>query len=263
MRRSPLLVALVALSAAPLLACPSKHVSITGELRYGKTAEENYQAGEDLLKRGDYPESTKFFEYVKTKYPFSKYAALADLRLADLKFKQDRYLEAAEAYASFVKLHPTHEDVEYAEYRVGLSRFKDAPSDFALFPPAYEKDQRQIVQAAKSLQEFLDRHPTSKWAPEARKTLAEAQGRLAAHEWYVADFYYKRKRWAGAAGRLETLVDKYPGSKHEPEALMRLAHAWLELNEKARAQRALQQLIVKHPQDARRPEAEKLLAKLR
>jgi outer membrane protein assembly factor BamD len=35
------------------------------------------------------------------------------------------------------------------------------------------------------------------------------------------------------------------------------------VDEKHRARNALQRLIVKHPQDARRPEAERLLASLR
>ncbi len=254
---------LAALALVPLLACASKHVSFTGELRYGKTAEENYQAGLDEAKAESYPEAVKFFEYVKTKYPYSQFATLADLRIADLKFKQEKFTEAAAAYATFAQLHPTHEEVEYAEYRVGLSKYKDAPGDFVLFPPSAEKDQRQIVAAVESMRDFLAKHPGSKYAPEAKKVVAEAEGKLAAHEWYVADFYFGRRHWAGAAGRLEGLVEKYPGSRHEVDALLRLAQSYLRMGEKTRAQRALQQLVVKHPQDPRRPEAEKLLAQLR
>ena len=44
---------------------------------------------------------------------------------------------------------------------------------------------------------------------------------------------------------------------------MKLAHAYVALDEKFRARNALQKLIVKHPDDRRRPEAEKLLASLR
>ncbi len=58
-------------------------------------------------------------------------------------------------------------------------------------------------------------------------------------------------------------MDKYPGSPHESEALMKLAHAYIAMNEKFRARTALQKLIVKHPDDHRRAEAEKLRASLR
>ena len=255
-------VALASLLLA-LLACGTRHSTMSGALKYGSTPEANYDAGVEEMKDGNFTEAVKFFEYVKTKYPFSKYAPLSDLRLADLKFKQDRFIEAADAYQQFVTLHPTHEEVDYAELRVGMSYLREAPGEFALFPPSYEKDQRQVEKAAKSLRHFVQTRPESKYLPEAKKLLADAEGRLAAHEWYVGEYYYKRSLWAGAAGRYETLVDKYPGSRHEAEALMKLAQAYVHLDEKHRARTALQRLIVKHPDDSRRPEAEKLLASLR
>jgi outer membrane protein assembly factor BamD len=259
MRRAALALAAV----LPLLACGSKHVSFTGKINYAKTPEDNYKAGVDELDAGNWAEAVKFLEYVRTKYPFSKYSALAELRLADVKFKQERFAEAAEAYGAFVQLHPTNEEVDYAEYRVGLARYREAPEDFILFPPAFEKDQRSLTAAVSVLRDFLQTKPGSKWAPEAKKVLDKCLTRLAEHEWYVAGFYWKRNRWAGAAGRLETLVEKYPGSPHDVDALMMLARAYLNLDEKYRAQKALQQLVVKYPNDPRRPEAEKLLASLR
>jgi len=259
MRRPALaLAALLALSA-----CKTKHVSFTGEVKFAATAEENYKAGVELIEDKSYPEAQKFLEYVKTKYPFSKYAALAELRLADAKFAQQLYPEAVEAYLQFVQLHPTHEEVDYAEFRAGLAHNRDAPSDFVLFPPAHEKDQRQLERAAAVLSKFLEKHPKSKYADEARKILASAQAKLAEHEWYVAEYYFKRKRWAGAADRYEALVEKYPGTRREPEALLKLAQAAIHLDEKHRARTALQKLIVKHPEDPRRVEAEKRLAQLR
>jgi outer membrane protein assembly factor BamD len=63
--------------------------------------------------------------------------------------------------------------------------------------------------------------------------------------------------------RLEHLVREYPDSPREGEALLRLAEAYLKMDERFRAQQALQQLIVKHPQDPHRAAAEKLLASIR
>jgi outer membrane protein assembly factor BamD len=257
MRRLLLAATLLALAAC------SKHVTFSGEAKLLPTAEENYKAGEELLKDASYPEAQKFFDYVKTKFPFSKYAALADLRTADSKYQQGLFAEAADGYTQFLKLHPSHEDADYAEFRVGESYFKDAPSDFALFPPASEKDLRQVKKASEALHVFLARYPTSKRVPDAKKLLAQIDDRLAAHEWYVGEFYFKRGRWAGAAGRYETLVDRFPASKHASEALLKAARSYLELGEKFRARTALQKLIVDHPQDRRRGEAEKLLASLR
>ena len=244
-----------------LAACA--HGAFGGDPKYGKSAEDDYRTGMEELRTRSYVEAVRYFEHVKTKYPFSKYAALSELRLADAKFDQDHPIEAADAYQQFVKLHPNHEEADYAAYRAGLAYWKDAPSDFFLFPSPAEKDLAQVRDAAKVLGSFLEKYPTSKYRPDAEKLLAQARGLLADQEWYVAEFYMKRGRWIGAAGRLEALVRDYPGSPREPAALYALAEAYLNSDEKFRAQQALQQLIVKHPQDPRRGDAEKLLASLR
>lgn len=254
---------LPALCLLPLLACGSSRVSLTGEMKYGATAEENYQAGLEEAKAERWEEATKLFEYVKTKYPFSKQAALADLQLADVKFRQELFAEAAVAYQTFVQLHPNHEEADYARFRAGLSLFNDAPGDFALFPPPHEKDQRTLREAAKALGDFVKEHPKSRHVPEAEKALAEARRRLAEHEWYAANFYVSREKWAGAAGRLETLLAQFPGSPREVDALLLLADVYGRMGEKFRAQQALQRLVATHPDDPRRPEAERRLAGLR
>lgn len=232
-------------------------------MKYGKTAEDDYRAGEEELKSRSYPEATKFFEHVRNKYPFSRFAALADLRLADVKYEQNLFLEAAESYQQFVQLHPNHEQVDYAAFRVALSHWRDAPTDFFLAPKSYEKDQAQPREAVKAIEDFLKKFPQSKYRPDAEKILAEGRVRLADHEWYVAQFYAKRSHWAGAAGRYEALVKQYPDSPRVAEALFELAHACLKLDDRYRARQALQQLIVKHPDAARRSDAEKLLASIR
>ncbi len=254
MRRLPSALLL----AASVLACSH----LLGE-KTGKTAEEDFKIASDHYQDKSWPEAQKAFERVRMKYPYSKYAALSELRIADLKFEQDKFIEAAEAYRQFVKMHPTHEDVDYAAFRIGLSSWKDAPSQFFLFPPDFEKDQAQVRGAVTAFQDFLKNYPSSKHAPEGQKLLAEARGKLAEHEWYVAAFYRKRDRWPAVAVRLEGLVRDYPGSKYEPEALLQLADAYLHMNERFQAQQALQKLVVKHPGDPRRAEAEKLLAQIR
>jgi outer membrane protein assembly factor BamD len=246
-------------------ACGGPHVSMSGDLKYGASAEDDYKSGQDELKSKNYAEASKFFEHVRTKYPFSKFAALSELRLADARFDQDHFVESADSYAQFLKLHPTHEDADYAAYRVGLSHWRDGPSEFALFPPSHEKDLAQVRGAVKSFEDYLknDAYKASKYRADAEKAVTQAKGMLAEHEWYVAQFYVKRGHWPGAALRLQGLVTEYPGSRHDADALLALADAYVKMDERFRAQQALQQLIVKHPQDPRRTQAEKLLASLR
>jgi len=259
MRRAPLTAALALLLAA----CATKHTTISGSLRLGSTAEENYQHGVDELKDKNYPEAIRFFEYVKAKYPFSKVSVAADLRLADLKFVQGRYLEAADAYEAYGKEHPSGEDLDYAEFRTGVARFKAAPQDFFLLPPIEEKDQNQVDKAVAALHAFLEKRPDSKYVPDAKKQLVAAENLLAKRELYVGDYYYQRARWAGAAGRYKGLVEHYPDSSLVAPALWKLAHTYVKLDEKFLARQALQRLVTQHPESRDRAGAEKLLESLR
>lgn len=249
--------------AAALSACATKHTTFAGSLRLGATAEENYAKGVDELQAKNYPEAIRFFEYVRAKYPYSKVSASADLRLADVKFAEERYLEAAEAYETFQKDHPTSEELDFAEFRAGLAHAKAAPQDFFLLPPLEEKDQTETEKAETALRAFLEKRPTSEWAPQAKKALADAQGLLARREMYAGDYYFKRERWVGAAGRYKALVDRYPESPLVDTALWKLAQAQVRLDQEFLARQALQRLIAQHPESGRRAEAEKLLESLR
>ena len=79
-----------------------------------------------------------------------------------------------------------------------------------MFPPVYEKDQRETEKAVSVLREFIEKHPQSTHLAEAQKTLAQAQEMLAKRELFVGDYYFKRGYWAGAAGRYKGLAETYP-----------------------------------------------------
>ena len=249
----------VALSFLALSACGKKAPAV----KYESPAEEDYVKGVAELEDRSFPEAQKILEKVRTKYPYSKYGVLAELRLADLRYDQGKFIEAADAYQNFVKIHPSNPEVDYAAYRAALSRWADAPTDFFLFPPVHERDLAQASKAADGLALFVEKYPASKYLPEAKEKLAKARDVLAERDWYAFEFYKKREKWQGAAYRLERLMKDYPGSTREAEALWELADMYVRLSERFRAQKSLQQLIVKYPESKQRAGAEKLLAELR
>jgi outer membrane protein assembly factor BamD len=259
MRRLFLALAL----AAALPACGTRYTTVSGSLRLGSTPEENYDRGVAEMKEKHWAESLRFFEYVKAKYPFSSVSVLSDLRIADVKFAQARFGEAADAFEKFAKDHPSSDQVEYAVYRAGLSHFKAAPAAFFLFPPVYEKDEREMEKAVTTLREFVQKYPGSSYLADARKTLAQGEEILAKREMYVGDFYYKRGYWAGAAGRYKTLAETYPDVPEAQPAEIKLARAYVRMNEKFQARQALQRFITEHPESRERAQAEALLESLR
>ncbi|RMG12456.1 MAG: outer membrane protein assembly factor BamD, partial [Deltaproteobacteria bacterium] len=189
-----------------------------------------YERGLEALRGGEYQLAIGRFEALRTRHPYSRYAPLAELRIADALFGQGSFLEAAERYRTFVKLRPTHPEADYAAYREALSLYREAPSDFFLFPPSYEKDLEPIRELTGVLERFLRTYPDSRYAPEARELLAKARRRLALHELYVADFYRRRGHWRGAAGRLETVLRDFSGLGFDARARVELAEAYAHLD---------------------------------
>src|SRR4051812_31210299 len=110
-----------------------------GDPDFASKAEENLHLGNEALDNRDFLRAEKYFQFVKTKFPYLEASKEAELKLADVAFAQEQFPEARERYESFIKLHPTHPQVDYAAWRAALTHVKEMPSDFFLLPPSEEK----------------------------------------------------------------------------------------------------------------------------
>jgi outer membrane protein assembly factor BamD len=224
-----------------------------------------YEKGMQEKKDQNPMEATRFFEYVRNNFPYSQFAALAQLAIADIAFERDDWAQAANQYQEFVKGHPSHPKADYAAFRVGLAYFSDRPSELFLLPPSHEKDLSPVRQALEALNRFVTGFPKSEYIPKARALIADARELLAAHERYVAEFYWKREQWRGAAGRYMALADSFGdlhGGKLHGESLWRAAEAYGNANDPGDQRKVLQRLVQEAPQDPRRAEAEAMLKKI-
>lgn len=169
-----------------------------------------YESGEQALKDEAFEDAIKSFEEVRTKYPYSKYAALADLKLADTYFVQEKWLEAADAYDFYIRFHPRHEQNAYAWYQIALSYYKAIPSDFFLFPKSYVKDQTATREALEAVDRYLSEYPTDKNVEAAQKMRLNLREQLAKRDLHIAEYYIKRNKSKGVRDRLEHIVETYP-----------------------------------------------------
>ena len=176
---------------------------------YLDTVRETYEAAEKALKDENYEEAIRNFEEIRTKYPYSKYAALSDLRLADTYFKQEKWLLAADAYDFYIRFHPRHEKNSYAWFQIAKSYYNAMPSDFFLFPKSYIKDQTATLEALGAVERYLVEYPEDKLVPEAQKMRIYLRSQVALRDLHVADYYLKRHRTKGAMNRLEHVAQEY------------------------------------------------------
>ncbi|MFZ5470445.1 MAG: outer membrane protein assembly factor BamD [Myxococcota bacterium] len=228
---------------------------------YASDAETNLAQGNEALESKNFLDAERYFEYVRSKYPFLEASKHATLRLADLDFERERYLEARDRYRSFVKLYPTHPKVDYAAFRAALTHYKDMPSDFFLLPRPKQKDQAEVKSTLAAMQDFVRNFPKSPFVEEAQKLVDESRRRLAEHEMSVAEFYRDQKRWPGVVGRYKKVVAEYSGVGFDEEALFGLYEAYLQLNDSAQAKKTLETIVERLPGTGAATKAQRLLGK--
>ncbi len=251
--------------ALSLLGCASFGTFVGqegGEVQFADDAEGNMRRGDDAMTAKNFAEAASFFEYVKTKYPYLELAKTAELKLADADYERDRFVEARDRYQNFVRLHPTHPRIDYAAFRGAMTHYKEIPSDFFLLPPASEKDQVEVRNAASAMTDFVRTYPGSEFLPEAKKVLDEVRLRLAEHELYVADFYARRKRWPAVVTRLGVVAKDYSGIGLDERVAFGLYEAHLELKEPSKARAALQKYAEKFPDAPGSKKALKLISEV-
>lgn len=252
----PLGLALV--GASLLTACGAGNAN--RNLSYGENARASYTAAMEDFDGDNCTDAEPAFRRIRREFSYSRYAALAELRLADCMLMQSKFPEAIQAYQQFVRQRPSHADVPYARYKVAECYFKQIPEDFFLAPPAEERDQAPTRTALEEIRRFLLDFPDDSRAASARDMARRALALLARHELYVARFYLDRDHPEAAIMRLEGLLNSYRGSGIEPEALLLLGRTYLNLHDRTKARRAFDELVHRYPHSGLVAQAREFLA---
>lgn len=232
---------------------------VCGLLSAQAWAEQDAQTPEGLygqavkqLERGYFERSFELFEKLKTRYPFSQFAVLAELRLGDTYFQKGEYAEAIDAYRTFQKLHPRHPELDYVVYRIGLSELKQSPK-------IAQRDQASTRRMLAVLQNYETLYPQSKYLKDVVDMRKEGRERLAMSIFGVGEHYYRRgrfevdkadrdKAFAAARERFEQVLDEYPDvEKVGADALYWIGFTYAKEGRKADAEKSLERLQQRFP----------------
>lgn len=211
------------------------------------TAEGAFKLGEKFEKDERYEEAIVQFSNVKNKHPYSKLAVDAKLRIADIYYKREEFIEAQTEYQTFKEMHPTNPRNDYVTYQLAMSFFNQLPSTI-------DRDLSVAERAILYFDEVIQSYATSQYTTAARENKRKALTMLAEKEYYIGNFYFIREHWDSALGRFEDLLAKYPGLGLDAKALFGAAYSALKMKEMAKARGYYQQLLSQHKDSA---EAEK------
>ena len=129
---------------------------------YAATARENFVLAEAEFGDHDWEESITYADFVRIRFPFSRYAVEAELLIARAEFELKNYASAQDAFKQFERLHPTHRHVRngWVAYMVAVSAYMGV-DDVLLMPPHYQRDQSMLRDSLRELRWFFDHHAGS------------------------------------------------------------------------------------------------------
>ncbi len=177
------------------------------------------------------------------------------MKRAESFFEKEDYAEAGVEYQHFLDLHKTHILAPYAQYRLGLSYFKQVTTR--------DRDPEPVRKAMDGMTLLLKEYPGSTYENDARARIKECREHLASYELYVGKHYYRETAYLAALHRFETVVKLYPDSEAFPEAAYSLALTYADLGANDRAVEYLTRLLNQNPaKDKATHDSRILLAKL-
>ncbi|MCP4720244.1 MAG: outer membrane protein assembly factor BamD [Desulfobacteraceae bacterium] len=185
-----------------------------GSSQMNKNAEQLAAEGAAAFMHEDYTDAVKAYTDLKDWYPFSKYAILAELKIADSHFYLEEYDEAVIAYESFENMHPRNEAVPYVIKQIGLCWFNRIDT--------IDRDHTPAKNALAQFQRLVAQYPGNEYGKETGDNIKKCIDHIVGHELYVANFYFKTQKYKAALKRYEYIVEYFPGTEQSKVALNKI-----------------------------------------
>jgi outer membrane protein assembly factor BamD len=212
-----------------------------------------FREAEDNMHKESFEKARKGYQEIQEKTPDKSYDAVLMLRIADTYFGEEKYAEALVEYRNFLNYHPVHKDAPYAQYQVAMCSYDDLT--------ATDRDPTPAHTVIKEMGALTEKYPRSGYEDQAQKYVAICRDWVADYEFYVGRFYYKKDSYRAAAGRFDKLLEEYPDSTADKDALYYSGLSHRELGEKDLARARFETLAQKYP--AMKAKAAELLRTVR
>jgi outer membrane protein assembly factor BamD len=208
-----------------------------------------YEQAQSHMRSENYPMAVRKLQLLESRFPFGKFAEQAQLELIYAHYRSSDFAESMAAADRFIRLHPRHENVDYAYYIKGLAAFTDGASIFDRFIPGdvANRDPGPALQSFSAFSEMLSRYPNSNFAADARARMIYLRNLLARHEIHVANYYFKRRAFVSALRRGQYVVENFPKTPAVADGLAVMIQAYKSMGLDEQADSSLEILKLNFP----------------
>ncbi|MGI8463201.1 outer membrane protein assembly factor BamD [Pectobacterium punjabense] len=232
MTRMKYLVAAATLSLA-LAGCSSNSKDAVPD----SPPSEIYANAQQKLQDGNFKAAITQLEALDNRYPFGPYSQQVQLDLIYAYYKSAELPLAQASIDRFLRLNPTHPNVDYVLYMRGLTdmALDDSALQGFFGVDRSDRDPQYARTAFRDFSKLIQGYPNSQYATDANKRLVYLKERLAKYELSVAQYYTKRSAYVAVVNRVEQMLRDYPDTQATKNALPLMENAYRELQLAAQA----------------------------
>lgn len=218
----------------------------------GKPVEEIYEKAHASMVGGNWDRAEITFRQLIAQYPYGPYTEQALMETAYAQYKAGKMDDTVSTIDRFIRTYPTQRNVPYMYYLRGLA---NSGRDTVFLQKVWKLDpsRRDLATPMQGYNDFnllAERYPNSRYAVDARQRMVALRNLFARHELDTALYYLRRDAWVSAAARAKFLLETYPQSEFQNDAVAVLGEAYTHLGNEtlaADARRVLQQNDPQHP----------------
>ncbi len=212
----------------------------------GVPAAELYDKGHTSMRLGNWSNGAATFRRLVAQYPYGPYTEQALIETAYAHYKMGNNEEAISGIDRFIRTYPTQTNIPYMYFLRGLT---NSSRDTVFLQRVWSLDasRRDLASPNQAYADFrtvTDRYPNSRYAAEARQHMVDLRNMFARHEIETGLYYMRRHAYTAVVERATYLLETYPQSEYQNDAVALLASAYTALGNDtlaADARRVLEQ----------------------
>ncbi len=192
---------------------------------------EIYATAQQKLQDGNFKAAITQLEALDNRYPFGPYSQQVQLDLIYAYYKNADLGLAQAAIDRFIRLNPTHQNIDYVFYMRGLTdmALDDSALQGFFGVDRSDRDPQHAHAAFNDFSKLVRDYPDSQYAPDAAKRMLFLKDRLAKFELAVAQYYTKRGAWVAVVNRVDGMLRDYPDTQATREALPLMENAYRQM----------------------------------
>lgn len=193
--------------------------------------QELYDKGKAALDKGNYGFAIDFYRALEANYPYGELTEQAKLDMMFAFDKTNQVEKAVAAAENFIKLYPTHKNVDYAYYMKGVASFEKKSGRIDKFIKGGQtlRDPKPLRDSQNAFEELVKRYPNSVYTKDAEQRIVFIRNALAERELTVAQFYFDNATYVATVNRCKTIIYKYETSPAVEGALVLMEQAYIEM----------------------------------